>query len=66
MTVILPDPAAATVRGLESDEGSVRVTFALRDAAQRDQLVDLLTYAQEAGFAVELRLLHYKGQPKRR
>jgi hypothetical protein len=61
--VMLPEAAAATVAALSSEPDSVTAIFRVRDAAQRDHLLALLEYASEGGFAVEIKLLHYRGRP---
>lgn len=59
MIVHLPDPVVARVIGF----GNGQVIFHLRDAAHVDAFEALFQKATDGGYSVEVRLVHYEGQP---
>lgn len=63
MRIVLPGPARARVGTLKVHPEAVTVELLVRDPAQRDALVAVLADAGRGGFAVEIRILHEKGQP---
>jgi hypothetical protein len=59
MIIHIPDPVVLRVQAVESN----CVAFEIRDACQHDAFAALLQQAVKHGFAVQLSLVHYEGQP---